>query len=98
MDGQMYQHHKYGYFKFNIWCQKKHVEGQYKALSACQKMKTCYKRNPKVCKQFAIQYESAMRCTLRRHKHTKHQTALETYETTRRAKSKLELKTHVLNV
>ena len=52
---QICQHHKYGYCKFQTQCQKIHVQGQCEALAACNGIKSCKKRHPKVCKIFDIE-------------------------------------------
>ena len=53
MEGKICKHYKYGFCKFQDYCQKEHVEGECNALHAC-KSKDCNKRHPKVCKRFAI--------------------------------------------
>ena len=52
---QICQHPMYGYCKFQTQCQKIHVQGQHEAFAACNGIKSCKKRHPKVCKRFEIE-------------------------------------------
>ena len=54
MEGIICSHHMYGYCKFKERCEKQHVKGECKYLSAC-KSKTCKKRHPKVCKRYSLE-------------------------------------------
>ena len=53
MEGEICQHHKYGYCRFKTECKKKHLSSECADLEECKNSKGCQKRHPKLCKRYA---------------------------------------------
>ena len=52
MEGEVCQHSKFGFCKYQESCSKIHFTEICKSLSGCHKIKECKKRHPKPCKRF----------------------------------------------
>ena len=53
MEGEICQHHKYGYCRFKSECNKIHFSSECTDLEGCKNSKGCQKRHPKRCKRYA---------------------------------------------
>ena len=48
-------YHKFGFCKYKDNCRNHHHQEHCKDLSACKTKKTCFKRHPKVCRNFSLE-------------------------------------------
>ena len=53
MEGEVCQFDKFGFCKYQKDCKRRHFSEECKDLSRCKSIKTCVKRHPKACKQYA---------------------------------------------
>ena len=55
IDMEVCKYQKFGFCKFKGTCKNQHLVEICENLTACENVKSCHKRHPRVCKKFALQ-------------------------------------------